>query len=125
MPEITVDLREAVSFEAISPGTYPMIVDAVTGPESGPKSTYMIAEFRFDDPELAKKHGKVFRNLPITGAGAGFFRDFWRKTVGEKLPDDEPISVDTEDAVGAAVTCEIENEEWEGVLRNKIKRIVG
>lgn len=113
MPRISVDMTEAVSFQPVDkPGTYEMKVASIGDPEPSKKGTMCVrADFQFLDEKLHKKCGLVFKSLPIEGPGAGFFRDFWHKVVGEELPDDAPIDVDTDDAIGKEVMAEISVDE--------------
>ena len=123
MPRVTVDTKDAISFEPVEPGPYAMTVEAIEGPNKGPNSNYMAVAFTFDDPEVAKKAGKVFRNYPIDGKGAGFFRDFWKASTGQDIPIGTQLDINTDDAIGRHVIAQIENREYEGKLQNEVKQV--
>lgn len=125
-PRLTVDTTEAVSFAPVpEEGVYEMRVVAVSDPVSGEKAKYVRADFEFLDPDLSKRCGKVFRNLPIEGKGSGFFKDFWKKVVGEDLPDDM-FDVDTDDALGKEVNAHItiDYEYDPDNPQNRIKKLI-
>lgn len=123
MRKLTVDTTEAQSFEAVEPGPYPMTVHSISDPQKGPKSTYVEVQFQFDDPGIQKKAGRARRNYPITGAGAGFFREFWKATTGEDIPIGTTIDVDLDQALNKPVIAMIENKEYEGRLQNEVKQV--
>lgn len=124
MPRVTVDTSEALSFEPAEPGPYEMSVHKIDGPHKGDKSNYMAVEFAFQDPNRDKKHGKVFRNYPIDGKGAGFFRDFWKAATGQDLPiGQKGLDIDTDDAVGRPVIVQIGNREYQGRIQNEAERV--
>ena len=126
-PQIHFDPSKAVSFDTVAPGTYPVRVFAVSDVEQGPKAKYLSVEFEHLDPELAGKAGHIWRNYPIEGKGAGFFKDLWKKAVGEDLS--ELTQLDTDDLVGKEITVELslrpadDEEGWPE--RNEIKKVIG
>lgn len=124
MPRVTVDTSEALSFEPAEPGPYEMTIDKIEGPKKGEKSNYMAVEFKFQDPEAQKKHGSVYRNYPIDGKGAGFFRDFWKAATGQDLPiGQKGLDIDTDDAMGRPVVVQLGNREYEGRTLNEAERV--
>ena len=123
MPRVTVDTTEALSFEPAEPGPYEMTINKIEGPNKGEKSNYMAVEFQFADPERQKKHGSVYRNYPIDGKGAGFFRDFWKAATGQDLPIGGNFDVDTDDALGRPVIVQIGNREYQGRVLNEAERV--
>lgn len=124
MPRVTIDTSEAMSFEPVEPGPYAMRVEKIEGPNKGEKSTYMAVTFAFEDPDVAKRAGSVFRNYPIDGKGSGFFRDFWKAATGEDLPlGQKGLDIDTDDAIGRPVIVQIGNREYEGRTLNEAERV--
>lgn len=123
MPRVTIDTKEALSFEPVEPGAYEMTVAKIEGPEQGEKAKYMVVYYDFQDPELKQKAGSVIRNYPIDGKGAGFFRDFWKAATGQDIPVGVELDIDTDDAISRPVIVQIEHEDWEGKTRNKAARV--
>lgn len=124
MPRVTVDTSEARSFEPVEPGPYAMRVEEIDGPHQGEKAKYMAVKFEFEDPEVAKKAGSVFRNYPIDGKGSGFFRDFWKAATGQDIPlGQKALDIDTDDALGRPVIVQIGNREYEGRIQNEAERV--
>ena len=115
---IQIDTTEAFSFELVEPGPYALKVNAIGDVAEGPNSKYVTVEFEFADPQIAKQAGKMWRNYPITGKGAGFFREFWKAATGEDIPLNTQIDVDTDEAIGAMVMGNVTHEEYEGKTRN-------
>lgn len=122
---VTVDTTEAKSFELAEPGPYEMTVHAIGEPTKGEKSTYVAVEFAFTDPKMDQVCGKVFRNYPITGKGAGFFREFWKATTGVDIPIGTQLDVDLDDAIGRPLIVDIGHETYEGRSKNVPNKIVG
>lgn len=120
---LTIDTTEALSFEATEPGPYEMTVDKYEGPEKGDKSTFMWIYFRFADPALDKRCGRVRRAYPIDGKGAGFFRDFWKAATGVDIPTNSVIDVDMDDCLGRPVIVDIGNEEYQGKTQNTVNKV--
>ena len=124
-PSIHFDPTEATKFEQASPGTYPMKIDEVEEKTSKEKKEPMLLVwFRFLDPELDKKIGRVPRNFMLAGKGAGFTVELWKKATGQNIADGK-TEIDSDDLVGKELTCEVTNEEYEGQMRNKIEKIIG
>lgn len=123
MGRLTIDTTQAMSFEAVSPGPYLMLVDEISDPEQGEKSIYVNVAFKFQDPNVDRVAGKVFRNYPITGKGAGFFREFWKACTGEDIPLNANVDVNTDDALNRPVLVQIGNEEYEGRLQNRVEKV--
>lgn len=123
MRKLTVDTSEAQSFEPVEPGPYPMTIHSISDPVKGEKSTYVTVEFEFQDPAFAKRAGRVMRNYPITGKGAGFFREFWKGATGEDIPAQAVIDVDLDIAVARHVIVQVGNREYEGRIRNEAERV--
>lgn len=123
MRKLTVDTTQAQSFEPAEPGPYPMTIHSISDPEKGEKSTYVTVEFEFQDPAIAQRCGRVMRNYPITGKGAGFFREFWKGATGEDIPAQATIDVDVDQAVGRRVIVQVGNKEYEGRIRNEAERV--
>lgn len=123
-PVIDFDPTEAVSFDLVEPATYPMKILEIEEQAEGDKCNYYLpVVFGFLDPELSKKAGKVWRNYPLDGKGASFFKELVKKACGVNL--DEPGKFDTDDLVGKELTCEVGHNTHEGVTRNDIKKIIG
>lgn len=127
---VTVDTTQAQSFEAVKPGPYQMLVDEITNPEKSKPSTKnpngllgVIVYFAFNDPEIARKAGRVQRWYALEGSGAGFFREFWKAATREDIPMDSKIDVDLDLAIQKKVVCTIGNEEYEGRLQNSLERV--
>lgn len=126
LPRVTIDTTEAQSFEAVEPGPYSMTIDEVkSGIESKENKVPMIeAYFKFDDPEVAKKAGRVIRNYMLAGKGAGFTREFLKAVTGEDYPIGQVLDFDTDDLVGRRVQAQISNREYSGRLQNEVDRVV-
>lgn len=122
---VTLDLSEARSFELAEPGPYEMTVDTISEPIKSEKSIGVDVEFKFADPKLDQQCGTVRRRYPITGKGAGFFREFWKAATGQDLPVGEQIDVDLDDAISRPVMVEIGHREYEGRTYNDATRVVG
>lgn len=123
MGRLTIDTTEALSFDPIEPGVYAATVDEISDVETGPKARYVWVHFKLDDPNVARKAGRLRRILPIEGKGSGFFRSFWKAATGEDIPMDTQIDVDTDDAIGRPVMLQVSNETFEGELQNVIDRV--
>lgn len=123
MPRVTINTSEALSFEPVQPGPYPCHIKAISGVEQGEKAKYVRVDFSFADPAVAQRAGTLFRNYPIEGKGAGFFRDFWKAATGEDIPVGTQLDIDTDSAIGRPVICNVENREYEGRLQNEVKSV--
>lgn len=126
MRRLTVDTSEAQSFELAEPGPYNMRVHSISDPQTGPKAKYVEVQLEFEDPLTAKRCGRVFRNYPINGPGAGFFREFWKAATQEELPIGEAaVDVDLDAAIGARIVVDIgHSEARDGYApRNEPKRV--
>ena len=115
MPRVTIDTTEAQSFEAVEPGPYPMTIDSADptkskGSEKAPPQNMLNVGFAFEDPSLAKKAGKVFRNYMLEGKGAGFTREFLKAVTGEDFPIGQTLDFDTDDLIGKHVIVQISNK---------------
>lgn len=125
-PVLDVDLTEAQEFEPIDEGVYLCEVTDIDGPEQGPKAAYLEVQYTIVEGEHAGR--KLFDNVVIEGKGAGFFIDFWKKVVGEKLDVGDVVAVDTDNALGEAVECHVgvedRPEEFGGGERNVVRRLV-
>lgn len=115
---VTIDTNEALSFELVEPGPYGIKVLSISDPQKGEKSTYVTVEFGFADPEVDRLAGHMWRNYPIDGKGAGFFREFWKAATGEDIPMNARIDVDTDDAIGRELVANVVHEEYENRKRN-------
>lgn len=126
MPRIHFDPTEAVQFEIVDPGTYPMGITAVSDVEQGPKAKYITIEFTHAS---ADHKGKVWRNYPIEGKGAGFFMDLWKKVTGETIDQESMSEIDTDDLISQEVTVELghqeENKEEGWPEKNTVDKIIG
>lgn len=121
----TVDMSEARSFELAEPGLYELIVESLSAPKQGEKSKYTEVTFKFADPAADQACGTVRRNYPVSGKGAGFFRDFWKAATGIDIPVGASIDVDFDDAVGRHVMGDIGHREHEGKKYNEVQSVVG
>lgn len=126
MRRATIDTSEAQSFEATEPGPYQMLVDQIDDPapseQKGTNGTWIY--FKFQDPALAKKCGRVRKFYTLQGKGAGFFREFWKAATGEDLPvGQQAIDVDLDMGVGRPVIVSVGNETYEGRLQNSVERV--
>lgn len=125
MPRVTIDTSEAVSFEAVEPGPYPMTISTAEVKKSKESNQNMLnVGFDFEDPSTAKKAGKVFRNYMLEGKGAGFTRDFLKAAAGIEIPAGAAIDFDTDDIIGRHVIVQIGNREYQGQLQNEAERVV-
>lgn len=129
MPRMTINTSEATSFEATQPGPYSMTIDELEGPiKSKEKQTPGLnVYFKFVDPDLDQKCGRVRRFYPITGKGAGFFADLYKTATGSELPigkEGGDLDIDTDDLMGKQVTVDIDNREHEGKMYNEAKKVV-
>jgi hypothetical protein len=127
MPRVSIDLTEAQSRKPIPDGTYSGEIKAFEGPTRGPKSTYLTAIIEIDEGE--HKGRKFYHNLPITGAGAGIFADFYSKVTGEEVDVDDldKMDVDTDDLVGSSVGFTTKQEEYpegSGEFQSKIVKVL-
>lgn len=126
MRRATIDTTEAQSFEATEPGPYPMVVDEIKdiGPSEDKGTIGTWIYFKFQDPALQKKCGRVRKFYTVQGAGAGFFREFWKAATGEDLPiGQKGLDVDLDDAVGRPVVVVVDNREWQGRMQNEVGRV--
>lgn len=124
MPRVTIDTSEAQSFEAVEPGPYQMTVDTAEVTKTKEKGEPMlVVHFKFDDPAVAKKAGRVMRNYMLVGKGAGFTREFIKATTGEDIPVGGQFDFDTDDLVGRRVLVQIGNREYNNQLQNEAERI--
>jgi hypothetical protein len=125
MPRVTIDTSEAVSFEPVEPGAYPMSISTAEVKNSKETNTPMLnIGFAFEDPDTAKKAGKVFRNFMLAGKGSGFTRDFLKAAAGIEIPAGAAIDFDTDDIVGRHVIAQIGNREYQGQMQNEVERII-
>lgn len=116
MPRLTINTQEVKSFEPAEPGPYLMTVDEISDVWlSEEKKTPMVyVYFKFTDPAMDDRCGRVRRSYPVAGKGAGFFADFWKAATGEDLPigaEGGDIDVDTDEALGKTVQVEVGNEK--------------
>lgn len=126
MPRVTLDLSEARSFDAVEPGVYQMIIDAIEEPKKSKGGTGPLGsmiDFKFADPSLDQKAGTVSRWYAFEGKGSGFFRELWKAATGEDLPVGQAFDIDTDDAIGRTVNVLIDNEEYEGRMQNRVQRV--
>lgn len=120
----TVDTTEAQAFEAVEPGPYRMEIDEVGEDEvSAAGNDGFWVYFRFADPTIQRKAGRVRRWYSIKGKGAGFFRELWKAGTGEDIPMSTQIDVDLDALTNRPVMVNIGNREYEGRLQNDIERI--
>lgn len=120
----TVDTTEAQSFEAVEPGAYQMVIDEVgedTVSDAGNKGFWVY--FGFQDPNVARKAGRVRKWYSTAGKGAGFFRELWKAATGEDIPVSSQIDVDLDDLVKKPVIIKVGNEPYEGRLQNSVERV--
>lgn len=127
MPRVSIDLTEAQSRKPIPDDTYPAEIKQWEGPTKGPKSTYLTAILEITEGEHAGR--KFYHNLPITGAGAGIFADFYSKATGEEVDVDdmEQMDVDTDDLIGVAIGITTKQEEYpegSGEMQSKIVKVL-
>lgn len=123
---VTIDTTEAQGFEATEPGPYPMTIVSAEPKTSGNTGTPMLlVGFEFQDPDTAKRCGKVFRNYMLAGKGAGFTRSFWKAVTGEDLPVGSTLDIDTDDILNRDVVVNIKNREYQGQLQNEVDTVVG
>lgn len=125
MPRVTIDTTEAVSSEPVEPGPYPMTISTAEVKVSKGNVPMLNVAYAFDNPELARKAGKVFRNYMLAGKGAGFARDFLKAAAGIEIPVGGQFDFDSDDVVGRHVIVQIGNREYEGQLQNEAERIIG
>lgn len=126
-PRVTIDTTEATSFEATEPGPYPMTVSTVEFKKSKESQTPMMnVSFAFEDPDIAKKCGVVFRNYMLGGKGAGFTRDFLKAASNGVIdvPVGGTFDFDSDDIIGRHVVVDVGNKEYEGRLQNEAVRII-
>jgi hypothetical protein len=124
MPRVSIDTTEATSFEAVEPGPYPMTVETAEVKNAATTGTPMLnVGFTFEDPQTAKKAGKIFRNYMLGGKGAGFARDFL-KAFGIDIPIGGVFDFDTDEIIGRHVLVQVTNKEYEGKLQNEAQSVV-
>ena len=122
----TVDTTQAQSFEATEPGPYQMVVDEIEDPAVSQKSgsTGMWVYFKFADPTVQRRAGRVRKWYALNGEGSGFFREFWKAATGEDIPmGSDAFDVDLDDAQGRSVIVLVGNETYEGRLQNTVERV--
>lgn len=127
MPRVTIDTTEAQSFEATEPGPYPMTIGTVEFKKSKESGVPMMnVGYHFENPELAKKCGTVFRNYMLGGKGAGFTRDFLKAASNGAIdiPVGGTFDFDSDDILGKHVVVQIGNREYEGKLQNEAERVI-
>lgn len=120
----TVDTTEAQSFEAVEPGPYRMVVDEVGEDEtSNAGNPGFWVYFRFEDPTIQRRAGRVRKWYSISGKGSGFFRELWKAATGQDIPMATQIDVDLDDLNERPVVINIGNKEYEGRLQNEVERV--
>lgn len=125
MPRIDLDLSDVKDFAPIPDDTYPATINEISEVKQGPKSKYVTATFEINDGEFAGR--KLFRNYPISGAGAGFFTEMVNKATGVELSPGELTSYDTDDLIGAHLQIVVKGEEYpegSGEFRPQVDKIL-
>jgi hypothetical protein len=125
MPRVDLDLTDVKEFAPIEDGPYPASVAEVSEVKTGPKSKYLTVTFEITDGEFVGR--KLFRNYPISGAGAGFFTGMIQKATGVELTPGEMASYDTDDLLGARCTIVVKNEEYpegSGDFRPQVDKVL-
>lgn len=121
---LTIDTTEARSFELAEPGAYEMKIHSISDLQKGEKAPYVTVEYEFQDPKMDQTCGRVQRNYPVAGKGAGFFREFWKAATGEDIPIGTQLDINPDDAIGRPVVVEIAHREYEGRTYNEPKTVV-
>lgn len=124
MPRVTIDTTEALSNEPTEPGPYPMVISTAEVKASKGGLPMLNVAFAFEDPETAKRCGKVFRNYMLGGKGAGFTRDFLKAAAGIEIPVGGAFDFDTDDVIGRHVIAQVGNREYEGQVQNEVERVI-
>ena len=122
MPEIELDLAEAQAFGPMEEGPYDVVVTDVSEVREGPKAKYIAITFDVVGGEHEGR--KLWNNYMVTGKAAGMFGEFWLKCTGEELSIGEGHNVNTDDLIDSELTAIVAMEEYEGVSRPVIKRIL-
>lgn len=127
MPELRLNLTEAVSLKPVEDGTYPGEIVGFGEVKQGGKAKYIPAILQISEGEHEGR--KFYQNLPVEGKGAGIMVDFINKATGSSfdVDDHEALDVDTDDLIGCAVGMVIKQEEYpegSGDFRSQIKRVL-
>ena len=122
MPEIQLDATEAQVYGPMEDGPYDVEVTDVSEVRTGPKANYIAVQMTVADGEHEGRN--VWINLPVSGKAAGMFIEFWEKCTGEALSVGEEHAPDTDDLIGSPLTAIVAMEEYEGVERPAVKRVL-
>jgi hypothetical protein len=128
MPRLSVDMKEAVSFQPVPDGTYEVTVSAFQDVRTSAKgSKFVPVELTISDGgEFDGK--KLFMNLMLGGGGAGIAEDFLEKAGADyERTAEGGIDFDTDDVVGcrvAVVTKQSEYPEGSGNFRAEVKKVL-
>jgi hypothetical protein len=128
MPRLTVDMKEAVSFQPVPDATYEVTITAFQDVRTSAKGA------KFVPVELTVSDGgefdgrKLFMNLMLGGGGAGITENFLEQAgVPFEKNAEGGIEFDTDDGVGckvAVVTKQSEYPEGSGNFRAEVKKVL-
>lgn len=124
MPQINLNLTDAVSLKPIPEDAYLATVMECGEVASGEKAHYIPVRLELSGGE---HEGRVFYvNLPIEGKGAGIFVDFINKCMNldYDVDDLDDLAFDTDELIGAEIMLNIKDQEWpegSGDFRSSVK----
>jgi len=120
MPQIHVNLA-GVAQEAMPEGYYPAIVsEAKIGTSRAGKPKL---EVHFDIMQVGFEGRKAFANYSLQPQALWNLRRFL-KALELDFDLDGELELDTDDLLGAEVTLLMEQQEWEGEMRNSVQRVL-
>lgn len=130
MPELNINLSEAVEFAELEDGTYPCTVTAISEVKQGAKSSYITAEMSVNEGE-ERAGARCWQNLPVDGKGAGIFINFINAALGTEYAvsdlRDEGFSLDTDDLIGCEVNVVIKQHEYpegSGEMKAQVHKVL-
>ena len=122
MPEIELDATEAQAYGPMEDGPYDVVITDVSDVKEGPKASYITVVFTVSEGDHEGR--QIWNNYMVSGKAAGMFLEFWEKCTGDALSIGEMHSIDTDELLSTELTAIVTMEEFEGVERPNIKRVL-
>jgi len=130
MPELNINLSDAIEFIELEDGTYPCTVTEISEVKHGEKSSYVTATLVVNEGE-ERAGARCWQNLPIDGKGAGILITFINAALGTdySVSDlrDEGFSVDTDELIGCEVNVVIKQHEYpegSGEMKAQVHKVL-
>lgn len=123
MPNINLDLSEAISNKPIDSGVYEMEVESVSEAKQGAKAAYVTIVWKcVEEPFVGRK---VFDNRPINGRGASIFVQAWNAVMHQDLDVDalSTVEIDTDDMIGERGLISIRHREYNGEIQHEVAKV--